>query len=126
MNCGNLTIKFLLLSSFLIINNIALPATAQRNRNRQRPNCGSMQEEAYYRTENHHINICLGEASFQMIVSNFDATKRDKMPATKRGDRFDASNQYHNYSVTPKMFQIGTDGEPPVREKVIKYEDNGL
>ncbi|MGB3510100.1 MAG: hypothetical protein WBA93_12855 [Microcoleaceae cyanobacterium] len=126
MNYRDLTIKCLLLSSFLIINSIALPATAQRNRNRHRTSCGSMQEEAYYRTENHQINICLGEASFQMIVSNFDGTERYKMPATKRGNRFDGSNQYHNYSISPRRFQIGTDGEPPVREKVIKYESNGL
>ncbi|MGK7921085.1 MAG: hypothetical protein AB4080_13870 [Trichodesmium sp.] len=126
MNQGDLAIKSGLLISFLIINTIALPATAQRNRSKYRPNCGSMQEEAYYRTENHHINICLGEASYQMIVSNFDGTERSKMPATKRGDRFDGSNKYHNYSVTPRGFQIGTDGEPPVREKVIKHEYNGL
>lgn len=116
----------MLLSSFLIINSIALPAAAQRNRNKNRTSCGSMQEEAYYRTENYQINICLGEASYQMIVSNFDGTERQKMPATRREDRFDASNQYHNYSVTPRGFQIGTDGEPPVREKVIKHEYNGL
>ncbi len=124
MNYHNLTVKCVLLSVFLISNSITIPATAQRNRNRT--TCGSMQEEAYYRTKNHQINICLGEASYQMIVSNFDGTKRDKMPATKRGNRFDGSNKYHNYSVTPRAFQIGTDGEPPVREKVIEHKYNGL
>lgn len=82
--------------------------------------CGLQAEEASFRTENHLITICSGEASYQMIMTYLDGTGYKRMPAEQRENSFSASDGQHNYIIDSSKLTIGTDGETPQREAVVE------
>jgi hypothetical protein len=82
--------------------------------------CGLTREYAFFKTKNYLITICVGEASFQMIKLFHDGTGYQRIPVQKEGNKFRGSDDKHNYILDSKQLLIGTDGKPPVIEKVIQ------
>ena len=82
--------------------------------------CGLSREYAFFKTKNYLITICVGEASFQMIKLFHDGTGYQRIPVQKEGNKFIGSDDKHNYILDSRQLLIGTDGEPPVIEKVIQ------
>lgn len=84
--------------------------------------CGLAPEEASFKTENHLITICLGEASFQMVITYHDGTGYRIIPVEREGNLFRGTNGQNNFIIDENTFVIGTDGEPPIRESVIERQ----
>lgn len=82
--------------------------------------CGLSREYAFFKTKNYLITICVGEASFQMIKLFHDGTGYKRIPVQKEGNKFIGSDDKHNYILDSRQLLIGTDGEPPVIERVIQ------
>lgn len=82
--------------------------------------CGVQREEAYFKTKSYLITICRGEASFQLILTYHDGTGYKRIPVQKEGKKFRGSDNKNNFIIDSKQFIIGTDGEQPIREKVIQ------
>jgi len=82
--------------------------------------CGLSREEASFKTESRLVTICIGEASFQMIITFHDGTGYQKIPVDREGDLFRGTDGTHNYIIDGTTFVIGTDGEPPIRERVLE------
>ena len=82
--------------------------------------CGLSREYAFFKTKNYLITICVGEASFQMIKLFHDGTGYQRIPVQKEGNKFIGSDDKHNYILDSRQLLIGTDGEPPVIERVIQ------
>jgi hypothetical protein len=82
--------------------------------------CGLKPEEASFRTQSYLITICLGEASFQMILTYHDGTGYKRIPVQQEGDKFRGSDGQHNYIIDSRNLVIGTDGKDPIRERVTQ------
>ena len=82
--------------------------------------CGLTREYAFFKTKNYLITICVGEASFQMIKLFHDGTGYQRIPVQKEGNKFRGSDDQHNYILDSRQLLIGTDGKPPVIERVIQ------
>jgi len=82
--------------------------------------CGLTREYAFFKTKNYLITIRVGEASFQMIKLFHDGTGYQRIPVQKEGNKFIGSDDKHNYILDSRQLLIGTDGEPPVIERVIQ------
>lgn len=83
--------------------------------------CGLRNEVASFRTSTYLITICPGEASLQMVLTFPDGTGYQILPAERDGNRFRGSSDgKRNYIVDRQTLIIGTDGEPPVRQKVTR------
>jgi hypothetical protein len=84
--------------------------------------CGVQEPEATYKTESYLVTICLGEASYQMVLTFHDGTGYKRVPAERQGQGFRGTdlNNINNYLVDSQRFILGTDGEPPVREQVLE------
>jgi len=82
--------------------------------------CGLKREEASFKTKSYLITICPGEASYQMIITYPDGTGYKRISAQKEGNKYRGSTQDHNYIIDPKQLIIGTDGQDPLKEKVVK------
>ncbi len=81
--------------------------------------CGRFRQEAYYRTEFHYVNICLGEANLQMVVTDNDGLARERIPVEKKGDRYEGiSDRGIGYSIDRRTFIIKFKGQSPSRERV--------
>ena len=84
--------------------------------------CGIKGEEASFKTQTYLVTICLGEASYQMIITYPDGTGYKKIPVQREGAKFRGTDGQHNYIIDQQTFVIGTDGEPPIRERVIESQ----
>ncbi|MEB3310487.1 MAG: hypothetical protein VKJ02_09655 [Snowella sp.] len=82
--------------------------------------CGLQPAYALFRTKSYLVTICLGEATFQLIMTYLDGTGYRKVPVEKEGQRFRGSDGKNNFIIDSRHFIIGTDGEPPIREAVIQ------
>ncbi|TVQ41784.1 MAG: hypothetical protein EA365_16840 [Gloeocapsa sp. DLM2.Bin57] len=85
--------------------------------------CGLRPPEASFKTESRLVTICIGEASFQMVITFHDGTGYEIFPVIEReGNTFRASSQdgIRNFIIDDSTFVIGTDGEMPIREKVLE------
>jgi len=82
--------------------------------------CGLREPEASFKTESRLITICIGEASFQMVITFHDGTGYQIIPVDQEGTMFRGTDGRHNYIIDQNTFVIGTDGEPPIRERVIE------
>ena len=85
--------------------------------------CGLTREYAFFKTKNYLITICVGEASFQMIKLFHDGTGYQRIPVQKEGNKFIGSDDKHNYILDSRQLLIGTDGEPPVIERVTQRKN---
>jgi len=83
--------------------------------------CGLKKEAASFQTKSYLITICPGEASYQMIIIYPDGTGYKRIPVQKEDNKFKGSDEQHNYIIDNKKLIIGTDGQDPVKEKVIKF-----
>ena len=82
--------------------------------------CGLEQPQATFKTTKRLISICRGEASFQMVITFYDGTGYQRIPVQREKNQFRGTDGQHNYIVNNREFIIGTDGEPPQREKVLQ------
>lgn len=82
--------------------------------------CGLSRREAFFKTKSYLITICVGEASLQMIKLFHDGTGYQRIPVQKEGNKFRGSDDKHNYILDSRQLLIGTDGKPPVIERVIQ------
>lgn len=84
--------------------------------------CGLREAEASFKTESRLVTICPGEASFQMVITFHDGTGYEIFPVIERdGNTFRAtSDGIRNFIIDDTTFIIGTDGEIPIREKVLE------
>ncbi len=82
--------------------------------------CGLTREYASFKTKSYLITVCVGEASFQMIKMYHDGTGYQRITVQKEGKIFRGSDDQHNYILDSRQLLIGTDGEPPVIERVIQ------
>ncbi len=81
--------------------------------------CGRFRQEAYFRTEFHFVNICLGEASYVMVVTDNDGLGRVRVPVQKKGDRFEGiSEQRTFYSIDPRVLIMTFPNQRPIKERV--------
>ncbi len=87
--------------------------------------CGLKSPEASFKTENRLVTICPGEASFQMVITFHDGTGYEIFPVTERnGNQFRATSGdgVRNLIIDAQTLVIGTDGEMPIRERVLESE----
>lgn len=83
--------------------------------------CGRFQQEAYYRTEFHHVNVCLGAATRFMVVTDNDGLSRERMPADRQGARYEGISERGNtYTIDGRILTISLKGLPPNREQVLQ------
>lgn len=85
--------------------------------------CGLRPPEASFKTESRLVTICIGEASFQMVITFHDGTGYEIFPVIERdGNMFRATSQdgMRNFIIDSSTFVIGTDGELPIRERVLE------
>ncbi|WP_019508738.1 hypothetical protein [Pleurocapsa sp. PCC 7319] len=82
--------------------------------------CGLNKKQASYRTNNYLISICLGEASYQGVVTYLDGTGYKRFPIQKEGRKYVGIEGNNNYIIDEKTFVLGTDGEEPIRERVVE------
>ncbi|WP_144052148.1 hypothetical protein [Gloeocapsa sp. PCC 73106] len=83
--------------------------------------CGLSPEEASFKTENRLVTICLGEASLQMVITFHDGTGYQIIPVQREGNLFRGTDGAQNFIIDENTFVIGTDGEPPIRERVTEH-----
>lgn len=93
--------------------------------------CGRLRQQAYYRTEFHFVNICLGEANWQMVVTDNDGLGRERMAATQQrtanGFQYQGKTQNGStYTITPNTFTIQYPGQPHIQEAVTRAVLTGL
>lgn len=93
--------------------------------------CGRFRQQAYYRTEFHFVNVCLGEASLIMVVTDNDGLGRERVPVEKKimahGIRYSGeSDRGIGYAIDNKTFTILFPGQKPSQEKVTQVIFAGL
>jgi uncharacterized lipoprotein YbaY len=87
--------------------------------------CGRFQQEAYYETQFQFVNICRGEASLVMVVTDADGLGRERIPAQKQtrlgSVRFvGQSDRNINYAIDNQAFTIVFPGQRPYTERVTR------
>lgn len=93
--------------------------------------CGRFRRVAYYRTEFQFVNVCLGEASLIMVVTDNDGLGRERVPVEKQttaeGIRFQGtSDRGIQYAIDSQTLTMVFPGQQPYREKVTKVSFAGL
>lgn len=94
---------------------------AQPRINFETQGCGRFQQQAYYRTAFHDVNLCLGEASLLMVVTDHDGLGRERISVQKQrnADRYEGvSDRGTRYSLDNNALTIGLKGQMPLREKI--------
>ena len=81
--------------------------------------CGLRPEAAAFKTKSYLITICLGEASYQLILMYHDGTGYKRVPVQREGSKFRGTDGQQNYIIDRQQFVIGTDGKEPIRERVL-------
>jgi|688.fasta_scaffold44444_3 hypothetical protein len=81
--------------------------------------CGLRPEAAAFKTKSYLITICLGEASYQLMLTYHDGTGYKRVPVQREGKRFRGTDGQQNYIIDRQQFVIGTDGKEPIRERVL-------
>lgn len=129
--------RSLIVSALLILSNVLPVASmAQAQESEMQPpepltinfetqGCGRFKQEAYYRTEFHFVNICRGEASLIMVVTDNDGLGRERIPVQKEnlpdGLRYSGkSDRGISYAIDNKTFTISFPNQKPYGEKVTK------
>ncbi len=82
--------------------------------------CGLQKPQATFKTTRRLITICRGEASFQMIMTYYDGTGYQIIPVQREKNLYRGTDGINNFIVNNREFIIGSDGEPPQRERVIQ------
>jgi putative lipoprotein len=93
--------------------------------------CGRFRTVAYYRTEFQFVNVCIGEASLIMVVTDNDGLGRERVPVEKittpDGVRFvGTSDRGIEYAIDNQKLTILFPGQQPYQEKVQKVAYTGL
>lgn len=112
--------KIVTITSFLFYGAIAALFLISNQPTNAYSVCGLKAEEASFKTNSYLITICLGEASYQMIMTYHDGTGYKRIPVQQEGNKFRGSDDQHNYIIDSRQLIIGTDGEDPIREQVIE------
>lgn len=135
--------RSLIVSALLILSNVipvATIATAQEPEMQppepltidfERQGCGRFKQAAYYRTEYHFVNICLGEASLIMVVTDNDGLGRERVPVEKEttpnGVRYSGSSDRNiGYAIDDQTFTILFPDQKPYTETVTRVAVTGL
>ncbi|MDX2232332.1 MAG: YbaY family lipoprotein [Leptolyngbyaceae cyanobacterium bins.349] len=93
--------------------------------------CGRFRQMAYYETQFHFVNVCLGEASLIMVVTDADGLGRERVPVEKQttpdGIRFiGTSDRNINYAIDNQTFTILFPDQQPYSEKITRVAFTGL
>lgn len=93
--------------------------------------CGRFRTVAYYRTEFQFVNVCVGEASLIMVVTDNDGLGRERVPVEKittpAGVRFvGKSDRGIEYAIDNQTLTILFPDQKPYQEKVQKVSFTGL
>jgi hypothetical protein len=83
--------------------------------------CGLSKSQASFRTKNHLITICSGEASFQMIMTYIDGTGYEKIPVERSQNKYQGSWEDTDYKIDSKFLVIKSKREAPITEKVLEH-----
>lgn len=103
---------------------LAPQVQAQPRINFELQGCGRFQQQAYYRTTFHEVNICFGEASLLMVVTDKDGLGRERMSVQQQrratgGDRYEGtSDRGSRYTLDGKTLTISLKGQKPLRETI--------
>jgi len=117
---------------------LAMPAHAQEEMQPLLPltidfetqGCGRFKTEAYYRTQYQFVNICRGEASYLMVVTDNDGLGRERLGVEKQttatGVKYTGtSDRGIGYAIDDKLLKILFKDQPLYQEKVLKSSRPG-
>ncbi len=105
--------------------NIIPPAFAQRQLDFATQGCRGVPQEAYFRTENYHINICQGQSGLFMAVSYINGQLFDRFSVQRQGDGYAGNSQRAFYQVNSRLFTIQpNNNQAPISERVMRMSGN--
>lgn len=117
-----LTSTVLTLTSAL---NIIPPVLAQREIDFATQGCRGVPQEAYFMTENYHINICQGQSGLFMAVSYRNGQLFDRFSVQRQGDGYAGNSQKASYQVNSRTFTIQpNNNQRPITERVLRTQGN--
>jgi len=101
------------------------PTLAQRQLDFATQGCRGVPQEAYFRTENYHINICQGQSGLFMAVSYINGQLFDRFSVQRQADGYAGNSQNASYQVNSKMFTIQpNNNQRPISERVMRMQGN--
>lgn len=117
-----LTSTVLTLTSAL---NIIPPVLAQREIDFATQGCRGVPQEAYFMTENYHINICQGQSGLFMAVSYRNGQLFDRFSVQQQRDGYAGNSQKASYQVNSRSFTIQpNNNQRPITERVLRTQGN--
>ncbi|WRH68249.1 MAG: hypothetical protein RSE13_08525 [Planktothrix sp. GU0601_MAG3] len=97
------------------------PTLAQRALDFATQGCRGVPQEAYFMTQNYHINICRGQGGLFMVVSFRNEQLFDRFPVQAQGNSYVGTSQKASYQVNPTTFIIQPhNNSRPMTETGIK------
>ncbi|MBW4553543.1 MAG: YbaY family lipoprotein [Aphanocapsa sp. GSE-SYN-MK-11-07L] len=88
--------------------------------------CGRFKQVAYFRSEFHFVNICLGEASLLMVVTDADGLGRERVPVQKQGQSYvGKSEQGIAYTIDRSQLTIVFKDGKSYQERVEQASFSG-
>lgn len=82
--------------------------------------CQNLPQEAYYRTQSYHINICRSQTGLFMVINFLNGNRLDRLPVQQQGDNFQGTSRGTFYSVNRTNFTLQTPNQRPVTERVVQ------
>ncbi len=83
--------------------------------------CGRFKQTAYFRSEFHFVNICLGEASLLMVVTDADGLGRERISVQKQAQGYAGkSEQGIAYAIDRRQFTITFKDGRTYQERVAQ------
>ncbi|VXD23913.1 conserved exported hypothetical protein [Planktothrix serta PCC 8927] len=99
------------------------PTLAQRQLDFATQGCRGVPQEAYFLTDNYHINICQGQSGLFMAVSYRNGQLFDRLPVQKQGDNYQGNSQNAFFQVNSRTFTIQpNNNQRPITERVLRMQ----
>jgi uncharacterized lipoprotein YbaY len=99
------------------------PTLAQRELDFPTQGCRGVPQEAYFLTDNYHINICQGQSGLFMAVSYRNGQLFDRLPVQKQGDNYQGNSQNAFFQVNSRTFTIQpNNNQRPITERVLRTQ----
>lgn len=115
--------KLLITSSLITFTNLLYsvpPTLAQQPIDFATQGCQNVPQEAYFRTQTYHINICRGQTGLFMVINFMNGNRVDRLPVQQRGDNFEGTSRGTFYSVNRNNFTIQPPNQRPITERVVQ------
>jgi len=101
------------------------PTLAQRALDFATQGCRGLPQEAYFMTQNYHINVCRGQGGLFMVVSFRNEQLFDQFPVQAQGNSYVGTSQKASYQVNSTTFIIQPHNNPrPITERVLRMQGN--